>query len=457
MKLTTTSTKSIIRSLPFHHFRYSRTVPMYSVVCLFQRVLVLFFTGCCLCCCCGGSAVVVEGLLLLTPAVVPASSSSNPHPHLDGSMLLLSLIENSNNNNNNDSNNNDNDISIRASSLLSSSSSSLNFDITEITTTNTNNKKKLNVLIPSNKNNQYSTSSSVRVLEDTVERILDANTISLQKLGTVRLAHVRMPNVAALSSSSTFQFPPCYNKSPSYKIRQLLPKQTSVKVLLSTPSRTPNANKSVLPPQVVLIRTDDSLVINEALIQTGYGVVIKKSTAASSNNSDTIPTCSTPTNLLNLETLSTFQEQAKAKGIGIFTTCSSSTTTTTTNSQPSVSSSSSNNADTFVAEFEPLERTMETIYGEEGGNQVVRQNTKTEDPLRNTPSNPGDHKGCSDFRYYEDSLTYYEYYTSYGYGDVAKLDRNGDGIPCPGLPHTPQREKYRMKVPKYTNAKLHSE
>jgi hypothetical protein len=57
-----------------------------------------------------------------------------------------------------------------------------------------------------------------------------------------------------------------------------------------------------------------------------------------------------------------------------------------------------------------------------------------------------DSSGCSDFRAYEDAFRWYETYFPF-YGDVAKLDRNGDGVPCPGLPHTKVPEKYRMKVP----------
>lgn len=54
--------------------------------------------------------------------------------------------------------------------------------------------------------------------------------------------------------------------------------------------------------------------------------------------------------------------------------------------------------------------------------------------------------GCSDFATYEDAFRWYEYYQPY-YGDVAKLDRDGDGVPCPGLPHTTNQQQYRMKVP----------
>jgi hypothetical protein len=65
---------------------------------------------------------------------------------------------------------------------------------------------------------------------------------------------------------------------------------------------------------------------------------------------------------------------------------------------------------------------------------------------RTIPGYFGDSAGCSDFSSYEDALRWYEKYFPF-YGDVAKLDRNGDGVPCPGLPHTKVAEMYRMKVP----------
>ena len=63
-----------------------------------------------------------------------------------------------------------------------------------------------------------------------------------------------------------------------------------------------------------------------------------------------------------------------------------------------------------------------------------------------TPPNPGDTKNCRDFQYFEEAKDYYEAYFPF-YGDVARLDRRGDGIPCRGLPHTPFRDRYQMKVP----------
>lgn len=37
--------------------------------------------------------------------------------------------------------------------------------------------------------------------------------------------------------------------------------------------------------------------------------------------------------------------------------------------------------------------------------------------------------------------------------NVAKLDRNGDGVPCPGLPHTTNGEKYRIKRPNTSSSR----
>lgn len=71
------------------------------------------------------------------------------------------------------------------------------------------------------------------------------------------------------------------------------------------------------------------------------------------------------------------------------------------------------------------------------------------DPLSNKNKRGSFRVGCSDFVTYEDALKWYEFYKPW-YGDVAKLDRNLDGVPCPGIPHTTAREKYRMKIPQAT-------
>ena len=53
-----------------------------------------------------------------------------------------------------------------------------------------------------------------------------------------------------------------------------------------------------------------------------------------------------------------------------------------------------------------------------------------------TPGNPGDTKNCSDFATYTQAKAWYDTYFPY-YGDVAKLDADGNGIPCESLAGAP--------------------
>jgi hypothetical protein len=92
----------------------------------------------------------------------------------------------------------------------------------------------------------------------------------------------------------------------------------------------------------------------------------------------------------------------------------------------------------------------QTHWGDDGGGkQVVQQRKGTR---KEPPANPGDTKGCSDFEYYEDALRWFKTYQPYHYGDVARLDPDRDGVPCPGLGHTPDHSRYRIKVPLRWNA-----
>ena len=328
--------------------------------------------------------------------------------HLTDGILLLSLLDQHDNNNGNNN------------AIVADADNSNNHPFMMTTTTTT-------LASNSNSNSKYTYSN------DKVERILDANTIQLKKMGTVRLSDVRMPSV---SSGSTFQFSSCYTKSPSYKIRQLLPSKTSVRVVVTAQNNSNNNSNKI--PQVVIIRNDDSLIINEELVKTGYAVVKKTQSSSSSSSSSSASasaSASQQRQILDLESLKALQEQAKAQGIGIFTTCEI----------------ENENDSKITAIFEPLERSVETIYGVDGGRQQIRDETeliKKQKLSINPTNNPGGIiKGCSEFDTYEQALKWYEYYYKYYGYDIAKLDRNNDGIPCPGLSHTTSQEKYRMKVP----------
>jgi hypothetical protein len=57
-------------------------------------------------------------------------------------------------------------------------------------------------------------------------------------------------------------------------------------------------------------------------------------------------------------------------------------------------------------------------------------------PTQGAPPNPGDTKNCTDFANYGQAKSWFDTYFPY-YGDVAGLDRDGDGIPCESLPGAP--------------------
>ena len=218
---------------------------------------------------------------------------------------------------------------------------------------------------------------------DKVERILDANTILLKKNGTVRLAGVRMPSASSGGTNSNFQFPTCFTYSPSYKVRQLLPKKTSVRIQTVVGS---NSNNNI--PQVVLTRSEDSLVVNEELVKTGFAVVKtgfakqqQQQQSSSSSNS-----------IIDAESLLALQENARSQGLGIFSKCNSDDLAKGSNNDSNGQNTGPSSSN-FVAEFEPLERSMETIYLSDGGKRQVRDKVtmaRNSFSKENPPKNPGD-------------------------------------------------------------------
>lgn len=62
--------------------------------------------------------------------------------------------------------------------------------------------------------------------------------------------------------------------------------------------------------------------------------------------------------------------------------------------------------------------------------------TKPTPPPPTKPANPGDTKNCTDFKTWADANAWFQKYYPY-YGDVARLDGDGDGIPCESLPGAP--------------------
>ena len=233
--------------------------------------------------------------------------------------------------------------------------------------------------------------------KDKVVRVVDANTVKLEKQGLITLAGVQMPSVSA-----NFQFPECFDKAPSYKLRKLLPAGTAVHVQMTSTSSSSSTSTSAGSAALVVVDADGTL-INAALIEAGFGRLKEKSAKQAESF--------VPNFVANLSSL---QQRAQTSHVGMYQSCTAGS-----------DSSESATANVVTATFEPLQ---------------------PEEPVE-VPPNPGDRRNCADFETYEDALRYYETFLPY-YGDVARLDRDNDGVPCPGLAHTTNPDLYRMKVPK---------
>ena len=248
---------------------------------------------------------------------------------------------------------------------------------------------------------------------DRVVRVLsDQPVIKLEKSGLVSLAGLQLPKAYDSSVNGN-----CASfTTPTAKLQQLLPPGTNVRVGFIDDDRIPR--KAVL----VLSSSDGTSLtsVQGEMIRRGYSRVSQKSI-------DTIQ----PLAPGLVDEWIFLENDAKNHHLGpMHRSCSAEGTTTAP-----------------MAEFQPLEYTVQTDWREDGGRPVRRRNPDFDNPQGTVrPANPGDVKGCSDFRTYEDALRWYETYFPW-YGDVARLDRDGDGVPCPGLPHTKDGEKYRMKKP----------
>ena len=67
---------------------------------------------------------------------------------------------------------------------------------------------------------------------------------------------------------------------------------------------------------------------------------------------------------------------------------------------------------------------------------TVAQTTTSTTAGVTQPDNPGDTKNCGDFATYDEAKGWFDTYYEY-YGDVARLDRDGDLEPCESLPGGP--------------------
>ena len=266
-----------------------------------------------------------------------------------------------------------------------------------------------------NNDKEFLSDRVVRVLEDDV-------VIKLEKSGLVSLAGLQFPKNLYNSDCTSYSF-----TTPSTKLKQLLPPQTAVRVLVAErggdgKSRRPRKAivlVNITPKQQQQKQTDarEATSIQEELLRRGYAKV--RFTTSVDDDSSSFPSHAL------MDHWTAVQEQAQLNKVGPLY------------HQESCMGGESPSQFALDTQFEPISLTMRTDWSD-GPSTTTK------------PKNPGDTVGCSDFDTYEDALRWYERYFPW-YGDVAKLDRNGDGVPCPGLAHTKDPERYRVKIPNNQN------
>jgi Micrococcal nuclease (thermonuclease) homologs len=235
---------------------------------------------------------------------------------------------------------------------------------------------------------------SLKFDDDEVIRLIDSNTVKLKSKGLVSYAGVQIPS----GYSNRDKFPDCMNKSPFTKAKQYLSSGSKVMVKIV------DDTNGVKPRCLIVVKSSGKLV-NAELVREGFATT-------SNRGLDSIEKVLPGFH----ETLKSLQETAETKGLGIYRRCE--------------------NIDfPDVDQFEEINDEAQEKYKKGSPPPDPRPTSRAQKlPI------------CADFQTYEDALSWFERYFPF-YGDVAKLDKDGDGIPCSGLPHTTDQNKYRMKKP----------
>lgn len=233
---------------------------------------------------------------------------------------------------------------------------------------------------------------------DRVERVVDGDTIVLSSLGKTRLIGMNTPETVAPAQRRGAP-PDCYGPEASAKTKQLLPVGTAVNIELDKEPQ----DKFGRSLAYVYVAKDGAFV-NGDLVKSGFA----RAKAY-------------PPNVRYKAQFSALEAEAKAEGRGLWGSCADAKPTSGKGFDPQRATASAPAAAKPVQQPKtPAERKQKEAVARE-----------TEFPPA-ALDNPGDVKNCADFRSYAEAREWYDRYFP-RFGDVAKLDGNGDGIPCNGL------------------------
>lgn len=229
---------------------------------------------------------------------------------------------------------------------------------------------------------------------DFVERVVDGDTIITKDLGRVRLIGINSPETLAPAQRQGAPAQ-CYGPEASAKLKELLPPGTRVR--LETDVEPTDKYGRTL---VYVFREPDDLLINGALVEGGYA----RARAYKPN--------------VQFEGMFTLlQKDAQAARRGLWGGCDA-----------AIASAS---APAPAAAASAISALAAGSSASRAGPIALPSASIGEWPSAN-PANPGDSKNCADFGSFAEAKRWFDKYSPF-YGDVAKLDGDGDGVPCESL------------------------
>ena len=250
----------------------------------------------------------------------------------------------------------------------------------------------------------WSPQASWSMQTDHIERVVDGDTVILEELGRARLIGINTPETVSPAQQVRGEPPQCFGPEASAEMKRLLPAGTEV-----------GFDTDVEPldrfGRNLVYLYKDGGSINELLVRKGFA----RAKAYKPN-------------IRNQETFNRLQAEAKLESLGLWGACFDA------GSSSSSSGSSGGSSSTAGKGFGPNanQRPTSTKTASSELQQQQRSTAREAKDVAAIEANPGDVKDCADFDSYDAAKAWFDRYYP-AYGDVAKLDGDGDLKPCEAL------------------------
>ena len=250
----------------------------------------------------------------------------------------------------------------------------------------------------------WSPQASWSMQTDHIERVVDGDTVILEELGRARLIGINTPETVSPAQQVRGEPPQCFGPEASAEMKRLLPAGTEVEF------DTDVEPLDRFGRNLVYLYKDGGS-INELLVRKGFA----RAKAYKPN-------------IRNQETFNRLQAEAKLESLGLWGACFDA------GSSGSSSGSSGGSSSTAGKGFGPNanQRPTSTKPASSELQQQQRSTAREAKDVAAIEANPGDVKDCADFDSYDAAKAWFDRYYP-AYGDVAKLDGDGDLKPCEAL------------------------